>query len=58
MKEIFQIFSVKKSIYISRFAKTILLFHEFRMYIENVEYLEYIITKKNGKLTRWNLIGN
>ena len=34
------------------------LFHEFKMYIENVKKLGYIITKKNGKWTRWNLIWN
>ena len=45
MKESFQIFSAKKIIYFSRFSETIPLFHELRMYIENVK-LEYIITKK------------
>ena len=58
MKESFQIFSAKKFIYISRFSETMPLFHEFKMYIENVKKLEYIITKKNGKWTRWNLIWN
>ena len=58
MKESFQIFSAKKIIYIFRFLETIPLFHEFNMYIENVKKLEYIITKKNGKWTRWNLIWN
>ena len=56
MKESFQIFSAKKIIYISRFPETIPLFHELKIYIENVKKkLEYIITKKNGKWTRWNL---
>ena len=58
VKESFQIFSAKKFIYISRFSETIPLFHEFKMYIENVKKLEYITTKKNGKWTRWNLIWN
>ena len=58
MKESFQIFSAKKIIYISRFSETIPLFHEFKMYIENVKKIEYIITKKNGEWTRWNLIWN
>ena len=48
MKESFQIFSAKKCIYIFRFSETIPLFHEFKMYIENVKKLEYIIAKKNG----------
>ena len=56
MKENFQIFSAKKIIYISRFSETIPSFHEFKMYIENVNKLEYIITKKNWKWTRCNLI--
>ena len=46
MKESFQIISAKKIIYFSRFSETIPLFHELRMYIENVKKLEYIITKK------------
>ena len=58
MKESSQIFSAKKIIYISRFSETIPLFHELRMYIENVKQLEYIITKKNEKWTRGNLIWN
>ena len=58
MKESFQIFSAKKFVYISRFSETIPLFHEFKMYIENVKKLENIITKKNGKWTRSNLIWN
>ena len=37
IKESFQIFSAKKIIYISRFSGTIPLFHEFKMYIENVK---------------------
>ena len=37
MKESSQIFSAKKIIYISRFSETILLFHEFKMYIKNVK---------------------
>ena len=38
-------FLAKKSIiYISRFAETILLFHEFKMYIENVKILEHSLT--------------
>ena len=57
-KESFQIFWAKKIIYISGFAETIPLFLEFKMYIENVKKLEYIITKKNGKWTRWNLMCN
>ena len=43
------IFSAKQIIYISRSVETIPLFHEFKMYIENVKKLEYIITKKNEK---------
>ena len=58
MKESSQIFSAKKIIYISRFAETIRLFHEFKMYIEKFKNLEYIVTKKNEKWTRWNLIWN
>ena len=52
MKESFLIFSAKQIIYISRFAETIPLLHEFKMHIENVKNLEYIITKKNEKWTR------
>ena len=37
MKVSFQIFSTKKCIYISRFSETKPLFHEFKMYIENVK---------------------
>ena len=58
IKENFRIFSAKKCIYISRFAETIPSFHDFKIYIENVKILEYIITKKNGKWTRWNIIWN
>ena len=46
MKESFQIFTAKKYIYISRFAETIPLFQEFKMYIENAKKLEYNINKK------------
>ena len=58
MKESFQIFSAKKIIYISRSAETIPFFHDFKMYIENVKNVEYIISKEDGKWTRWNLIWN
>ena len=37
MKKSFLIFLAKKIIYISRFAETITLFHEFKMYNENVK---------------------
>ena len=37
MKESFRIFSAKKCIYISRFAETIPLFHEFKMYLDNLK---------------------
>ena len=53
-KESSLIFSSKKNIYISRFAETITLFHEFKIDIENVKKIDESITKKNEKWTRWN----
>ena len=43
MKESFQIFSAKLIINISRFSETIPLFHEYKMYIENVLLLRKTI---------------
>ena len=37
MKESFQIFPAKNFIYISRFSETVPLFHELKMFIENVK---------------------
>ena len=46
IKESFQIFQAKKFVYISRFAETIPLCHEFKMYIENVKKQSILLLRK------------